>query len=98
MATFDDNEWDTLTPHDKHALKAIGKVDAGGFEPLRKFTLVGETKIGSLLDKELVEEGQGFPRKEVGYRLTDKGWLAFYRCIGRRTLVRAAGTPEGIDG
>ena len=83
-ATFSEDEWDALTPHDKHALKAIGRVSPGGFEPLRKFKNVGQAKIASLLEKELAEEGRSFPRNEAGYRLTEKGCLAFERCIGRR--------------
>jgi hypothetical protein len=86
MATFSDDEWDALTSHDKHALKAIGRVAPASFEPLRKFRGVGETKIQSLLEKKLVEEGRSVPRNEVGYRLTDKGWLALDRSIGRRSF------------
>ena len=91
MATFSDDEWEALAPHDKHALKAIGRVSPAGFEPLRKFKGVGQTKVTSLLAKGLVEEGLSFPRNEVGYRLTAKGELAFHRCIGRRALGAFAG-------
>jgi len=46
--------------------------------------------IASLLDMALVEEGPSVPRKEIGYRLTDKGWLAHDRCIGGRPLGASA--------
>lgn len=84
MTTFTEDDWENLTSHDKQAIRAIGRVAPADFEPLRKFKGVGPTKISSLLAKGLVAQGEGFPRRELGYRLTDEGWLAFNRCIGRR--------------
>ncbi len=86
MVTFSEDEWNALTPHDKHALKTIGRIAPAGFEPLHKLTGVGPTKIASLLEKGLAEKGQSVPRNEAGYGLTDKGWLALGRCIGREPL------------
>lgn len=83
MTTFSDEEWNALAPQDKHALRIVG-CGSADFEPLRKFKGVGQAKIDSLLNKQLVEQGLSFPRNEVGYRLTDKGQLAFSRCVGRR--------------
>lgn len=82
--TFTDEDWADLTPSDKHALRSIGG-SAVSFEPLRKFSMVGEKKVQSLLDKGLVEAGKTVPRNEDGFRLTEKGWLARDRCFGRRS-------------
>lgn len=35
MVTFSEDEWGALTPHDKHAIKVVGRV-APNFEPLQK--------------------------------------------------------------
>ena len=93
IASFTDDEWRNLTPHDKHTIKELGRF-TGSFEPLRKFKGVGDLKIRSVVAKGLAAEGPSFPRNEIGYALSEKGWLAFDRCIGRR----AVGNTGLIDG
>ncbi len=84
-ATFDENDWASLSPSDKKALKTFSRV-AISFEPLAKAAGVGQKSMDSLIAKNLAVEG---PESLHGrtFKITNKGWLAVEWIHGRRTRV-----------
>jgi hypothetical protein len=75
--TFDEDDWAHLTGQNKIA---IGKLAAAldDFEPIAKFSGLGQAGIENLIAKGLAEEGPSCrpSTAQFGYRLTKKGWLA----------------------
>jgi len=86
--TFTLDDWEYLTAADKRAVVKLRRA-LFDFEPLANLPGVGMGMVGSLMTKELAEEGP-YSRPAVaerGYRLTKKGWLASEWINGKRTAA-----------
>ncbi|QOZ52879.1 hypothetical protein XH90_17045 [Bradyrhizobium sp. CCBAU 53338] len=85
LATFDEEDWRSLTASDKKALRIFSRV-AIGFEPLAKASGVGQKSMDSLIAKGLAIEGDRSLHGRT-FKITNKGWLAVEWLQGRKTRV-----------
>lgn len=87
-ATFDEVDWRSLTELDKRAIRSL-TIALSNFEPLAKFPRLGPLSVHGLIEKGLAEEGPSCrPRAgALGYRLTNKGWLANEWMTGNKMRV-----------
>jgi hypothetical protein len=84
-ATFDERDFNQLTPHDKRALRIFWGVTSD-FESLVKASGVGQKGMDALIAKGLAIEGDPSSDGRT-FKLTDKGLLAVDWLSGRRTRV-----------
>lgn len=83
--TFNEDDWAHLTSRDKIAIRKLAPA-LSEFEPLTKFSGLGQTGVANLIAKGLAEQGaSSWPTiAQSGYRLTKKGWLANEWRLGNR--------------
>ena len=87
-ATFCQDEWNVLSVYHR---RALGRLAGAGtdFETTGKLAGISDEMADKMVNLGYAEKGQTIWRNQTGYRLNDKGWLAYGWGGGRRQTVVA---------